>query len=181
MTEYRRSGAAEPVQKNIAYYFICCVVITAAALTYYACAAYEPDGVMRLLLAPYARAAELFMNMNMRYADGIGYTAPELPFSIGSNCSGVNYMAALYCMMTFMFLHKIPKKYKLLWIAAWAPGAAAVGITITALRIIGSIPLAGYERFSTLHAGIGISFYLAGMILCFMVTEKLLNKKTAYS
>ena len=177
MNEYSQKSIYGVIRINTPYYLLSGAVLAAAAVLYYACDARDPEGLTRVLLAPYAKAAELFMNINLRYADGTGYSAPGLPFSIGRNCSGVNYMAAVFGMMTFMFIHKIPERRKILWIALWAPGAAAVGVVTTALRILGSIPLAGYARFSTLHAGIGISFYLGGMIICFFATEKLTQKR----
>jgi exosortase K len=85
-------------------------------------------------------------------------------------------MAALFGMTGIMFVHKLPDNRKLLWVALCAPGSVAVGVIMTALRIIGSIPIVGYSRFSTLHAGIGISFYLAGMILCYLAAENILRR-----
>ena len=161
------------IRKNIPYYALCCAIIGITAVIYHRVG---PDKAMRYILAPYAKCVELFMNIYMSYIEGVGYSTPGLLFTIGENCSGLNYMAALFGMTGIMFVHKLPENRKLLWVALCAPGSAAVGVVMTALRIIGSIPIVGYARFSTLHAGIGISFYLAGMILCYLAAENVLRR-----
>jgi exosortase K len=144
---------------------LACIAIAAAVII----AVKNPsDAALRVILSPYAKSVEIFYNIKMNYIDGIGYNAPGFAFVIGESCTGVNYMAAVFCMMACMFLHRFRRYWKLLWILLWIPGGAAVGVAMTCLRIIGSVPIIYHPMFSTLHAGIGITFYLAGMILCYM-------------
>jgi exosortase K len=162
------------VAENIVGYVLC-GAISLAGLAY---AQNLSDAALRVVLAPYAKAVEVFYNIEMAYLDGIGYTAPGLSFAIGENCSGLSYMITVFCMMACMFAHRFPMRRKLIWILLQAPVGIGAGMVATCLRIIGSISFAGYPGFPTLHAGVGISFYLAGMIACVWIAERATSRPT---
>jgi exosortase K len=154
-------------------FYLACIAIAAAVLV----AAKNPsDAALKVILTPYAKAVEVFYNIKMTYTNGIGYSAPGLAFAIGESCMGVNYMAVVFCMMACMFLHRFRRFWKLLWMLLWIPGAAAVSVVMTCLRIVGSVPIVSHPMFSTLHAGIGISFYLAGMGVCYMAANAIFRR-----
>ena len=168
----RENDSDKEIIINIICYILCCG-IAGLCLTLMKT---PSDAALKILLAPYAKAVEVYYNIEMTYIEGLGYTSAGLQFVVGENCSGVSYIAIVFCMMICMFLHRFRGRQKIMWILINVPVAAALGIFTTCLRILGSVPIAGYARFSTIHAGIGISFYLAGMIACLLTAEKATSK-----
>lgn len=118
-----------------------------------------PDGALKVLLYPHRRAAEIFYNINMHYYEGIGYRAVNSTYVIGRECMGYNFIALMFGMNACLFIKYFKGFHKAAWLLASFAGAIVIGILISCLRIIGSIPFVNYDKFALIHLSLGISMY----------------------
>ena len=130
------------------------------------------DNALRVLLSPHAKMAEWFYNISLSYQNGIGYVYSDA-FSIGASCMGMNFIVMLFCMCVCVFSHKFTSWRKPVFFAAAAIGSVIIGVFISCIRIIGSIPLVNRSQFYALHTGIGAAFYLAALTGVYIILSKL--------
>ena len=132
----------------------------AAALIWYGAAG---DGALRALLWPHAKAAEAFYHATLRYQDGVGYVAADGGFAIGQGCMGMNFIVMLFCLMACAYTRRFRGARKAAFFVLSLAGSAAVGVLVSCIRIIGSVPLLSSSQFTALHAGTGATLYLAAL------------------
>ncbi|SFG29448.1 exosortase K [Desulfotomaculum arcticum] len=133
------------------------------------------DAVLKILLYPHAKAAEMFYNIPLAYTNGIGYSSMDCAFTIGRDCMGSNFVVLMFIMNACMFAKHFNGLYKVLWFITSLIGAAAAGTLISSIRIIGSIPFVTHEKFALLHTGIGISLYFAALAASYISINKLIG------
>lgn len=129
------------------------------------------DHTLSILLYPHAKLVELFYNIDLQYVKGTGYCTLNSIFTISRGCLGLNFIVLMFCMNVILFIHHFRTR-KLLWFVGSLIGSAVIGVLVSGLRIIGSIPFVHHSKFSTIHTGIGISLYLLFFILTFIFIKK---------
>ena len=139
----------------------CALALGAAALGAYSAAG---DGVLRVLLWPHAKLTQAFFHITLSYQQGVGYVAAGHGFTIGAACMGMRFIVMLFCLVVCVFSWRFHGLRKALFFFLSLVGAVVVGVTVSCLRIIGSIPLLASGWFGALHAGIGITLYLAALV-----------------
>jgi exosortase K len=157
--------------KNIIFYFV--AVMVGLGLLYGLKTA--PDTVLKILLYPHAKAAEIFYNIPLVYTNGSGYSSVDSTFIIGRACMGYHFIVLLFLMNACMFAKRFNGFHKALWFLTCLVGAAAAGVFISCIRIVGSIPFVTHEKFALLHAGIGISLYFAALAASYMAVNQLIG------
>jgi len=156
---------------NYAVYGITAIIGFALLLWYYAIG----DNALKVLLWPHAAAASAVFNIPMQYVDGTGYTAPNGAFAIGRECMGMNFIVLQFCMLACVFVKRFTRWKKALWLLTAFTASVLTGLAVSCMRIIGSIPFAAHEKFSTIHTGIGITLYFTALIASFFVARKMLG------
>lgn len=148
-------------------YSVLAVVISALLLYGFT---YASDHVHSILLYPHAKLVEVFYNIDLHFYNGIGYCDANGLFVIGPECMGLRFIVLMFCMHVIMFV----KYYtgKILWFGATLISSVIIGVIVSGLRIIGSIPIVSHEKFTTLHTGIGIALYLFVLIASYMLVKK---------
>lgn len=131
------------------------------------------DGALRVLLWPHAKATEVFYNTALYYQSGVGYVSPGGSFAVGPACMGMNFIVMLFCLMVCAFTRRLRRFSKAAFFMLALAGSAAIGVLVSCVRIIGSVPFVAYEKFATLHTGIGIALYLAALVGSFLLVNKL--------
>ncbi len=131
------------------------------------------DGVLRVLLWPHAKAAEAFYRLALLYQNGTGYIAPGGSFAIGPACMGLNFIVMLFCLMVCAFTRRFRGYRKAVFFMLALAGAAVTGVIISCVRIIGSVPFLAFEKFATLHTGVGIVLYLAALTGSYIFVNKI--------
>ena len=131
------------------------------------------DSILRVLLWPHAKATEAFFNTSLYYQSGVGYVSAGGSFAVGPACMGMNFIVMLFCLMVCAFTRRLRGYAKAAFFVLALAGSAAIGVFVSCVRIIGSVPFVSYEKFATLHTGIGIALYLAAIAGSFMLVNKL--------
>jgi exosortase K len=131
--------------------------------------------VLKILLYPHAKAAEIFYNMPLVYTNGIGYSSMGCTFTIGRECMGSNFIVLMFTMNACMFAKHFSGFHKVLWLITSLVGSAAAGVLISSIRIIGSIHFVTHEKFAIFHSGIGISLYFAALAASYISVNKLIG------
>jgi exosortase K len=137
------------------------------------------DNVTAVLLTPHAKITEVFYNIDLRYVSHVGYTGLNTAFVIAKDCLGVYFIAMLFCMFICGFIKQFTGVKKLCWFWISLIMAVVVGVLVSCIRIIGSIPFVGYDKFATLHTGIGATLYLLTLIACYAILKKSLRRKVS--
>ena len=130
------------------------------------------DGALHVLLWPHAKATEAFYHTTLHYQQGIGYTAPGGSFAIGPACMGLNFIVMLFCLMVCAFTRRFRGIRKAVFFLLALAGSAIIGVIISCVRIIGSVPFLTFEKFATLHTGVGIALYLAALTGSYILINK---------
>ena len=159
-------------KENLPYYLISVLIAVIFATNW----GLLNDNVLRLLLWPHAAATGAFYNVEMHYIAQQGYVAYGLPMRIGSQCSGIGFMCLMFAMLSCMFVHRFSKSRKWIWLAISALVSIVGGTVLTSLRIVGSIPLLGNDRFGMFHAGVGICIYTLGLIIIYNAADRLTQR-----
>ncbi len=133
------------------------------------------DAVLKILLYPHAKAAEIFYNIPLVYTNGIGYSSIDCTFIIGRECMGYHFIVLMFLMNACMFAKHFNGFHKALWFITCLVGAAAAGVLISCIRIVGSIPFVTHEKFALLHSGIGISLYFAALAASYIAVNQLIG------
>lgn len=136
---------------------------------------YANDEVVSSLLLPHAKATEVYYNINLQYISGIGYTAHNAAFIIGKECMGVNFIVLMFNMLVFAFTKTFTRYTKPIWLIISFTGAVVIGIGISCIRIIGSVPFVTNEKFGLLHAGSGIALYFLVLLGIYFLIKKILG------
>ncbi|WP_041284746.1 exosortase K [Desulfoscipio gibsoniae] len=161
--------------QNIIFYFL--AVLVGLCLIYEFKTA--QDAVLRILLYPHAKAVEIFYNIPLVYTNGMGYSSMDWAFTIGRECMGCHFIVLMFTMNACMFTKHFKGFHKVLWFITSFVGAIVVGILISSIRIIGSIPFVAHEKFALLHSGIGISLYFAALAASYISIDKLISLTAA--
>jgi len=137
-----------------------------------------PDDVFRVLLYPHKMAVGIFYHMDLFYHAGTGYLASDYGFAIGRECLGSNFILILFAMNACMFLKYFEGYRRALWWFGCLAGASALGISVSCIRIIGSIPFAGHPKFPMIHVIFGISLYFSALFLSYVSLRKYFEAKS---
>ncbi len=135
------------------------------------------DKAIALLLSPHAMFTELFYNINLTYVENVGYIGLGTAFIIAKDCFGVYFVAMLFCMFVCGFVKQFSSVKKLYWCGFSFVLAVVVGVLVSCMRIIGSIPFVSSEKFSTLHTGIGAVLYLLTLISSYAILRNILRRQ----
>lgn len=153
--------------------FYCLAALAAILLAYWFKTA--PDNVVKILLYPQARATEIFYHTSLVYLSEVGYSAMDGTFAIGRGCMGSKFIIIMFGMTACMFARYFKGVDKAAWFITCLTGAILVGIIISCIRIIGSVPFAAHPKFALLHSSIGISLYLFALTASYAVLKKLVR------
>lgn len=134
------------------------------------------DDMMKILLYPHTAAVMLFYNIPMIYHEGVGYVSIDYTFAIGSACMGSHFMLMLFGMNVCMFVKYFKGFYKGAWFAISFMGAIFIGILMSIIRIISSLPFVAYEKFALVHVGIGVMVYFFALLMCYITAKKLVGR-----
>lgn len=154
------------------FIYILAVTCSAAMIISYR---FADDKAAQILLWPHAKAIELFYNTNLTYMHGAGYNAPGAAFTIGRDCMGVNFISTMFCMLVCAFVHKFRGIIKFAWFGLSLLISAVIGVFVSILRIIGSVPFISLEKFATLHTWAGIALYFIALLAAYFITKKILG------
>ncbi|MGE4284288.1 MAG: exosortase K [Clostridia bacterium] len=155
--------------------FYCFVALIGILLTYWFKTA--QDDVWELLLYPHARAVEIFYNTPMNYVNGIGYYSIDAVFAIGRECMGYNFIVMMFGMNACMFAKYFKGLHKISWLFISFVGAILIGILISCIRIVGSVPFVTHEKFTLIHSGVGIAFYFFALASTYAIIKNLVGRK----
>ncbi len=133
------------------------------------------DNVLAILLYPHALITKIFYNIPLVYVAGIGYASIDNTFVIGRECMGSKFIVMLFGMTACMFAKYFKNIMKAIWFIASLSGALSIGILISCIRIIGSIPLVAHPKFPLFHSGIGISLYLLTLTISYAALNTLVR------
>jgi len=146
------------------------VVLGIAALSWYNAI---NDNVLRLLLWPHAKIVGAFYHITMYYQPDLGYVAEKIPFVIGQACMGINFIVMLFCLMTCVFICRFRGFHKIIFFTISLTTSVIVGVLVSCIRIIGSIPFLSFSQFTTIHTGVGITFYLVALICSYILLDNM--------
>lgn len=127
--------------------------------------------ILRFLLYPHAKLTEIYYNLPMKYIAGTGYTSIEGSFAIGRECMGSSFIVMLFAMTSTMFERYFAGVKKYLWLAVSLIGSTIIGILVSSIRIIGSIPFVTNPKFGLFHSGIGISLYFLTLLASYAILK----------
>ncbi|MCL2672651.1 MAG: exosortase K [Clostridiales bacterium] len=130
------------------------------------------DGALRVLLLPHAKTVEWFYHVPLVYRDGVGYLYSDA-FSIGAACMGLNFIVMLFWMCVCVFTHRFRAWRKPVFFGAALVGSVLLGVSVSCIRILGSIPLIAHAQFAALHTGIGAALYLAALTGVYILLRKI--------
>lgn len=131
------------------------------------------DDIVKILLYPHARLTEIYYNISLTYMKGIGYAAPNGSFAIGRECMGSSFVIMLFGMTVCMFVKYFKGAGKAAWFIISLAGAVLIGVFVSCIRIIGSVPFAAHPKFALFHSGIGISLYFFALTACYTLLNRL--------
>lgn len=158
---------------NIVLYFI--VALISILLFYWLKNAGDP--ILKNLLLPHARLTEIYYNTSLVYINGIGYSSINGTFTIGRECMGSNFIIMMFGMTSCLFMKHFKGANKLLWLITSLILSIVIGILISCIRIIGSVPFVAHPKFALLHSGIGISLYFCALTASYTILKKLFRSE----
>ena len=131
------------------------------------------DGFLSALLWPHAQVVTALYHVPLSYQPGTGYVAAGNHYAIGSACMGINFIIMLFLLIICVFVNHYSGFWKIVFFITTFVGSVIIGMITSCIRIIGSIPFTTLGQFSTIHTGIGITLYLAALISCYFLTNKI--------
>lgn len=155
--------------------FFCLVALISILLFYWLKNA--DDYIVRILLLPHARLTEIYYNTSLVYIKEIGYSSINGTFTIGRECMGSNFIIMMFGMTSCLFAKHFNGVNKLLWLIASLMLSIVIGILISCIRIIGSVPFVTHPKFALLHSGIGISLYFCALTASYTILKKLFRSE----
>ena len=156
---------------NITYY---CFVAFICMLLLYLLKTVSDD-VIKILLYPHARLTEIYYNISLVYVKGSGYSSMNGAFSIGRACMGVNFIIMMFGMTACLFVKHFKGANKAVWLIASLVVSIAIGILVSSIRIIGSVPFVANPKFALFHSSIGISLYFFTLTACYTILKKFIR------
>lgn len=170
---YRRTAAQAAV-----------VLLTAAGLK----AFYSDASVneLRWILWPTKSVVELITGVRFYFESYSGYTSEDRSFVIAASCSGVNFLIAVFLMLSLRMLWNRQRE-SLEWRSILSIAALSYAVTIgaNALRISSALWLnSGQHSFAglgreDLHRLDGIMVYFGVLLLVYLAHERLTSSKSA--
>lgn len=157
--------------QNIIFYIL---VILTGILMFYWFNTVQDDS-LTILMYPHARITEIFYNLPMVYVKGIGYLSKDGIIAIGRECMGSRFIVIMFCMAACMFAKYFKGVKKAAWFIICLPISVFVGILVSCIRIVGSIPFIHHVKFPIFHSGIGVSLYLFALTASYVVLSKLIG------
>lgn len=133
------------------------------------------DEAMRILLYPHAWITEVFYSISLVYIGGMGYTSADGLFAIGRQCMGSKFVMALFGMNACMFAGCFKGLKKAAWFITSLIGAVFLGILVSIIRIVVSVPLVAHPKFALYHASIGIFLYFLALIASYGFLKKIVR------
>lgn len=130
------------------------------------------DDALRVLLWPHAKITGAFYHWALHYQTGVGYVAAGDAFAIGSACMGVNFIVMQFCLLVCVFTRRFRGWRKAVFFLLALTGSAVVGVFVSCIRIIGSIPFLSSGQFTAIHAGIGVTLYLAALVGSYILINR---------
>jgi exosortase K len=155
------------------FVFYCLVALISLLLFYWFKTA--KDDIIKILLFPHARLTEIYYNLSFVYIDGIGYSSMNGAFAIGPACMGSNFIVMMFAMNSCLFAKHFKGARKLLWLVANLFGSIIIGILISCIRIIASVPFVANPKFALFHSSIGISLYFLTLTASYAILKKLIR------
>jgi exosortase K len=158
---------------NIVFY--CITALISIFLFYWLKNADDP--IVKSLLLPHAMLTEIYYNTSLAYINGLGYSSINGTFTIGRECMGSNFIIMMFGMTSCVFAKHFKDIKKILWLITSLIMSITIGILISCIRIIGSIPFVTHPKFALLHSGIGISLYFFALTASYIVLKKLFGSE----
>ena len=156
---------------NLIFYFF--VAFVSVSLTYWFNTL--QDNVLAILLYPHAMITRIFYNIPLVYVPGIGYASIDNTFAIGRACMGSKFIIMMFGMIACMFAKYFKNIKKVVWFIASLAGALSLGVFISCIRIVGSLPFISHPKFALFHSGIGISLYFLALTISYAVLNTLIR------
>jgi len=153
-----------------AIYMVLAIALGVLVLAWFGAA---DESVVAVMLRPYAYAVHVMYNIDTVFISGVGYVAANGSFAIGRACMGLRFTTMLFSMLVCLFTHRFHGLHKTIWFVCTLVASVLVGLFITSLRILGSIPFASFKAFVPLHTAIGAAFYILAIIGCYFAAKKL--------
>jgi exosortase K len=126
---------------------------------------------LRWMTGPTQAVVGLVCGLDFTYETGYGYVNLAHRLVIAKSCTGVNYLLAVFGLLTFTFVPAVAsRRLKLCLVGVLAGGAFGVTVLVNALRI--SLALALHERSvawgwlgaGRVHRIAGIAVYFASLV-----------------
>lgn len=128
------------------------------------------------ILSPTARLAGVMTGARFTVAPGEGYFSQERLFLIEKACAGINFMIAVFGMLTFASLHRVESSVSgARVLAASALASYSAAVFVNAVRIAIAMWLTAHpvavSTFSPaqVHRVEGIAVYFVGLVLVYEV------------
>jgi len=153
---------------------ILAIIIGIATLFHYSSA---QDATLRILLWPHAKVVTAIFHITLHYQAGTGYIAAGELFAIGPACMGMNFIVMLFCLLVCVFTCRFHGFSKVTFFLLALVSSVIIGILVSCIRIVGSIPLISLSRFTSVHTGLGIILYLATLLSCYFLTNTIIGGK----
>lgn len=156
---------------NPIFYFL--VFLTCLLLTYWF--NNIEDSILKILLFPHAKSTEIFYNISLIYINRMGYSAVDGSFSISRECMGSKFIVIIFGMIACMFANYFRGVKKVLWYFISLLGSILIGVMISCIRIVGSVPFVQHPKFHLFHSSIGISLYFFTLTTSYVLLNKFLR------
>jgi exosortase K len=154
---------------NIVFY---CFVALIEILLFYLYKTVNED-ILKILLYPHARLTEIYYNISLIYMTGIGYSSTNSAFAIGRACMGGNFIIMMFGMTSCLFSKYFKGTSKVTWLITSFTASVIIGILVSCIRIIGSVPFVAHPKFALFHSSIGISLYFFALTGSYAILKKI--------
>jgi exosortase K len=137
---------------------------------------------LHFLLGPTNKIVELLSGSQARYIQNSGYFHESLNIVIDKSCSGFNFWLLCFIMLSFLTLKYFKNRInKILTMTLSLIGAYFLTVLVNSSRIFASIiienQIHSIAKYSIIHESIGIITNLTFLILIYLITERILNKR----
>lgn len=172
----------DSMNKNTPYYLVAIAIFT---LLKFWLGTFDNDKLV-FLLKPTDKIFELATGVKSYYTTENGYYYDKFNIVIDKSCSGYNFLLLCFIMLYFQVIKYTEKaKYKLLLLPIGLSIAYVLTIFINSSRILISVVIqqatVDFLNFDPgiIHEAIGVVTYLSFLLITYLITEKILNKKYA--
>ncbi len=171
------------IGKNTPYYLVTIAIFLLLKVGY----TVADNSDISFLLKPIDKIVGVVTNSNSQHLSESGYYHEKLNIIIDKSCSGFNFWALCFMMLTFLVLKFFTKtRSKILVIPSVLAVTFFLTIGVNTSRILFSIFLQNVstkftgKTFSWLHQAEGVFVYLSFLILIYLVTEYVFKKLTQH-